>query len=155
MDVFAFLKVNPLLRGFTDDGVKIIQAVVQPRQLEPGMPVFVEKMMGESAFLLAHGEVTLHASRSAPSGINEREIGVLVAPDAFGEVSLLSPGPRRVTVKARTQVLLFEIPRRDFLRLQQQRPQACARLITNITETFAERAVAAGGLFERLVDTIT
>ncbi|HEY4223890.1 MAG TPA: cyclic nucleotide-binding domain-containing protein [Myxococcota bacterium] len=151
MDVFAYLKANPLLRGFTDDGVRIIQAVAAPRQLEPGMPVFVERMMGESAFLLGHGEVSLFVTRNG----SEREIGMLFAPDFFGELSLLAPGPRRVTAKARTPVLLFEIPRRDFVRLQAQRPQACMKLLMNITESFAHKSVAAGTLIERLVDVVS
>lgn len=148
MDVFTFLKASPLLRGFTDDGVRIIQAAVAPRQLEPGMPVFVERMIGESAFLLCHGEVSVHATRNNV----ERELGVLYAPDAFGELSLLQPGPRRVTVKARTPTLLLEIPRRDFLRLQQQRPQACLKLLVNITETFAQKSLMAAPILDRLVD---
>lgn len=150
MDVFAFLKANPLLRGFTDDGVKIIQAVATARQLEPGMPIFVERMMGESLFLLAIGEVTLHVTRN---GI-EREVGTLYAPDSFGELSLLHPGTRRVTAKTRSPSLLFEIARRDFLRLQQQRPQACLKLVVNITETFAQRSVVAAPLLERLTDLV-
>ncbi len=147
-DVFAFLKANPLLRGFSDDGVRIIQAVAAPRQLEDGMPIFVERMMGESAFLLCHGEVTLHATRQNV----EREIGILTAPDSFGELSLLQPGPRRVTAKARGTVLLLEIPRRDFGRLQQQRPQACLKFTVNITESFAQKSLAAAGVLERLVE---
>lgn len=150
MDVFAFLKANPLLRGFTDDGIKIIQAVAAPRQLEAGMPIFVERMMGESLFLLAIGEVTLHVTR----GGFEREVGTLYAPDSFGELSLLHPGPRRVTAKTRSPSLLFEIARRDFMRLQQQRPQACLKLVVNVTETFAQRGVAAGPLLERLVELV-
>lgn len=148
MDDFAFLKASPLLRGFTDDGVRIIQSVVAARQLEPGMPVFVERMIGESAFLLAHGEVSVHVTRDHV----EREIGFLLAPDAFGELSLLQPGPRRVTIKARTQVLLFEIPRRDFLRLQAKRPQACLKLLVNINESFALKSLAAAPMLDRLVD---
>ncbi len=150
MDVSAFLKANPLLRGFTDDGVKIIQSVTTARQLDPGMPIFVERMMGEGLFLLAVGEVTLHVTRN---GI-EREVGTLYAPDSFGELSLLHPGPRRVTAKARSPSLLIEISRRDFSRLQQQRPQACLKLVVNITESFAQRSVSAAPLLERLVDLV-
>ena len=149
MDVFAFLKANPVMRGFTDDGIRIIQSVVAPRQLEPGQPVFVEKMMGESAFLLGHGEVSVHCKGTR--GV-EREIGTLFAPDIFGELSLLQPGPRRVSVKARTQCLLFEIPRRDFLRLQGHRPQACFKLVANLTEGFAMKAAASSGALEKLCD---
>ncbi|MCC7072947.1 MAG: cyclic nucleotide-binding domain-containing protein [Deltaproteobacteria bacterium] len=150
MDVFAFLKANPLLRGFTDDGVRIIQSVAAARQLEPGMPIFVERMMGESLFMLAIGEVTLHVTRN---GI-EREIGTLYAPDSFGELSLLHPGPRRVTAKTRSPSMVIEIPRRDFARLQQQRPQACLKLVVNITEAFAQRSVAGAPLLERLVELL-
>jgi CRP/FNR family transcriptional regulator, cyclic AMP receptor protein len=150
MDPFPYLKLNPLLRGFTDDGVRIIQAACQERQLEPGMPIFVERMMGESLFFLAHGEVSVLVTRNGA----EREIGVLVAPDAFGELSIVQPGPRRVSTRARSPVLLYEVPRRDFLTLQKQRPQACLKLVMNITERFALRAVEAGPLLERLPDLV-
>jgi CRP-like cAMP-binding protein len=149
MDVFPYLKANPLLRGFTEDGVRIIQAVCAPRTLDPGMPIFVERMMGESAFLLCAGEVSVSVTRNNM----EREIGIITAPDAFGELSLVQPGPRRVSTKARSQVLLLEVPRRDFLRLQQQRPQACLKLMMNITETFAQKSILAAGLLERLADS--
>jgi CRP-like cAMP-binding protein len=148
MDVFTFLKANPLLRGFTDDGVRIIQAACAPRTLEPGMPIFVERMIGESAFILCHGEVTIHVNRNNV----DRELGILYAPDSFGELSLLQPGPRRVSAKARTQCYLLEIPRRDFVRLQQQRPQACLKLMVNITEGFTQKSLAAAGVLEKLVE---
>lgn len=148
MDLFAYLKANPLLRGFTDDGVRIIQSVVQARQLDPGVVVFVEKMMGESCFLLAHGEVGVYATRNN----QEREIGVLQAPDVFGELSLLQPGPRRATVKTVSPVLLLEIQRRDFAKLQAQRPQACLKLLVNISDGFAMKSLQAAHILERLVD---
>jgi CRP/FNR family cyclic AMP-dependent transcriptional regulator len=148
MDLFAYLKANPLLRGFTDDGVRIIQSVVQARQLDPGTVIFVEKMMGESCFLLAHGEVGVYATRNN----QEREIGILQAPDAFGELSLLQPGPRRATVKTVSPVLLLEIQRRDFMKLQAQRPQACLKLLVNISDGFAMKSLAAAHVLERLVD---
>jgi len=150
VDVFPFLKANPLLRGFTDDGVRIIQAAVTIRQLEPMMPIFVERMMGEGCFLLAAGEVSISVTRNGM----ERELGVLYAPDLFGELSLVQPGPRRVSAKARTQSLVLEIARRDFLRLQQQRPQACLKLLVNLTEIVAQKQVAAGGMIERLTDLV-
>jgi CRP/FNR family transcriptional regulator, cyclic AMP receptor protein len=148
MDIFPFLKANPLLRGFTDDGIRIIQAAVTIRQLEPGMPIFVERMMGEGLFMLAAGEVSISVNRN---GV-EREIGVLYAPDSFGELSLVQPGPRRVSAKARAQSLVLEVARRDYLRLQQQRPQACLKLMVNVTETFAQKAYAAGHLLEKIPD---
>lgn len=150
MDVHSALKQNPLLRGFSDDGIRIIQAATMPRQLGPGSPIFVEKMHGESAFLLLDGVVELYLSR--PTG--EKILGLVQAPDHFGDFSLLSPGPRRISARAQSHVHLLEIPRRDFLNLQKQRPQACLKLMVNIIEAFGARTQAAGTVIDRLVDFV-
>ena len=150
MDLFPYLQQSPLLLGFSDDGIRIIQSVCFPRRIEAGHPIFVEKMHGESAFLLFAGEESIFVERNATL----RELAVLAAPDVFGEVSLLHPGPRRVTARARTPLDLIEIPRRDFLNLQKQRPQACIKLLMNVTDRLAQRLQETGPLFERLVDAL-
>jgi CRP-like cAMP-binding protein len=142
MDVAFFLKASPLLKGFTDDGVRIIQAATNARQFSAGVPIFVEQMQGESLFIIADGAVELYATR----GGAERVLAVLNAPDHFGELSLLHPGQRRVSVRAQRDTTVLEISRRDFLSLQKQRPQACLKLMLNICELFAVRAQDAGGV---------
>lgn len=148
MDVVAALKQNPLLKGFSDDGVRIIQAATTSRQLHAGAPIFVERMHGESAFLILEGTVELYLAR--PGG--EKVLGLLQAPDHFGDFSLLSPGPRRISARAHSEVALLEIPRRDFQTLQKQRPQACLKLMMNIVDAFGQRTAAAAGVFDRLIE---
>ena len=150
MDLFPYLQQNPLLQGFTDDGIRIIETVCVPRQVEIGMPIFVEKLYGESAFLLVAGEVQISVERDGQS----RTLAMLTAPDVFGELSLLRPGPRRVTARARTQVGVIEIHRREFLALQKQRPQACIKLLMNVTDRLAQRLDESGTALERLVDLV-
>ena len=150
MDLFPYLQQSPLLQGFTDDGIRIIETVCVPRQVEIGMPIFVEKLYGESAFLLVAGEVQISVERDGQS----RVLAVLTAPDVFGELSLLRPGPRRVTARARTQVGVIEIHRREFLALQKQRPQACIKLLMNVTDRLAQRLDESGTALERLVDLV-
>ena len=150
MDLYRYLQQNPLLQGFSDDGIRIIESVCVARQIDVGNPIFVEKMLGESAFLLVAGEVSLSVERNG----QQRELASISAPDVFGEVSLLQPGPRRVTARARTAVGVIEIPRRDFLNLQKQRPQACIKLLMNVTERLAQRLQETGPLLERLVDAV-
>ena len=150
MDLTPYLQQNPLLQGFTEDGLKIIASVCVPRQIEPGHPIFVSGLHGESAFLLVAGEVVLAVDR--PHG--QRELAVLTAPDVFGELSLLKPGPRRVTARSRTQVGVIEIPRRDFMALQKQRPQACMKLLMNVSERLGQRLAETGPLLDKLVDQI-
>jgi CRP-like cAMP-binding protein len=150
VDLFSALPQNPLLQGFSDDGVKIIRSVCVARRLPAGSPIFVERMLGESAFLLLDGEVRVTVHRQ---GL-EHELGTLQAPDVFGELSLLHPGPRRASVHALTNVQLAEIARRDFVALQKDRPQACAKLLSAIAERFGRAAHQAGPILERLVDTV-
>lgn len=146
-DMLAALRQSPLLRGFTDDGVRIIQAATTGRQLPAGAPIFVEQMHGESCFIIGDGQVSLYTTR----GGAERELAVVGAPDSLGELSLLSPGPRRISARARTPLYLLEIPRRDFLNLQKQRPQACLKLMINIVEDFGARAGYTAPVLERLL----
>lgn len=150
MDLTPYLQQNPLMQGFTEDGLKIIASVCVPRQIEPGQPIFVERLHGESAFLLVAGEVRLTVERAG----GPRELGVLFAPDVFGELSLLKPGPRRVTARARTQVGVIEIPRRDFMALQKQRPQACIKLLMNVSERLGHRLDEMSPLLDKLVDQL-
>lgn len=151
MDVFQALRQNPLLTDFTDDGVRIIQAASTPRVLPAGAPIFVEKMVSESAFLLVEGRVTL--LRSGPHG--ERALAHLQAPDSFGELSLLAQGPRRISARAETSVALLEISRRDFHNLQKQRPQACMKLLMAIVDRFSARMDEAAPLMEQMIDAVT
>lgn len=148
MDVGVYLKASPLLRGFTDDGVKIIQAATTTRTAQAGAPIFVEQMQGDSLFIIASGSVELYLSR----GGSDRVLTTLTAPEHFGEISLLHPGPRRVSVRATTTTELLEIARRDFLNLQKQRPQACMKLMLNIIDRFSERASAAAPLMHRVLE---
>jgi CRP/FNR family cyclic AMP-dependent transcriptional regulator len=150
VDLFPFLQQSPLLAGFSDDGIKIIQSVCVARQIEVASPIFVEKIHGESAFLLVAGEVSISVERNG----SQRELAVLTAPDVFGEVSLLQPGPRRVTARARTPVGVIEIPRRDFLNLQKARPQACLKLLMNVTDRLALRLQETAPLLDRLIDQV-
>jgi CRP-like cAMP-binding protein len=135
MDLTPYLQQNPLLQGFTEDGIKIIASVCVPRQIEMGQPIFVGGLHGESAFLLVAGEVQLTVDR--PNG--PRDLAVLTAPDVFGELSLLKPGPRRVTARARTQ---------------KQRPQACMKLLMNVSERLGQRLAETGPLLDKLVDQL-
>jgi CRP-like cAMP-binding protein len=150
MDLFPWLQQSPLLHGFTDDGIRIIETICVPRQVEIGTPIFVEKLHGESAFLLVAGEVQIVVDKDG----QQRTLATLTAPDVFGELSLLRPGPRRVTVRARTQVGVIEINRRELLALQKQRPQACIKLLMNVTDRLAQRLDETGAVLDRLVDLV-
>ncbi len=57
----------------------------------------------------------------------------------FGEISLLIGGHRMVTATAKTDCELIEIMRRDFIKLQNQKPQVCLKLVIAIINQFSKK----------------
>lgn len=128
-----------LFRDFTETGLQIIASIAIPRTLPAGSPVFVENMVGDSFFVLAEGEVSI---RMQDGEGNERHLATLGPGESFGELSLIHQSPRMVSAIATSQVSLVELRHRDFVHLQQQKPQACLKLLLAITESFARHLQA-------------
>ena len=64
---------------------------------------------GTSLFLVARGVVAVLVSRDGA----ERRMASLYAGDFFGEMALLTAGPRTATVRAVTDCQLYELAKRD------------------------------------------
>ena len=57
----------------------------------------------------------------------------------FGEVALFEQGKRTATVVARTDCILLEITRNDFLRLGEENPRIGYKITRNITQLLCSR----------------
>jgi CRP-like cAMP-binding protein len=133
MAIVTILRSCELFRGFSDAGLSMIEKIVRERNIPAGTPIFVENMVSDSMFIIRLGIVRL--SIRSDSG-QEHILEKLTTPEVFGELSLLIGGQRMVTTTAETNCELIEIPRRDFLQLQKQKPQACLKLLINIVKRF-------------------
>jgi CRP-like cAMP-binding protein len=146
MDLVPWLQPHPLFTHIGVDDIRVLAGICAPRQFALGTPIFVERVHGESLFIVCRGEVSLQAHKI-------KEAAVVAAPATFGEMSLLQPGPRRVTATARTDVALFEMTRRDLIALQQQRPAACLRFVQNLQDSLAKKTWDAAPALEAALDT--
>jgi len=133
------LKACSAFRGFSDAGYLMMAKISRERDIPEGTPIFVQSMVAESMFVLKLGVVNL--SIKGADG-KEHLLEKLAPGDAFGELSLLIGGHRMVTATAGTNCELLEIPRRDFARLQKQKPQACLKLMMNIVNQFGSKLAA-------------
>ncbi len=127
-EVAEALKGSPLFAGFTDVGLKILGAVAQPRHVTDGQPVYLEGETGDALFVVRSGELSV----CLRDGDAEVEIGRLDTGDTFGELALVTAGPRLTSVYAVGQVELLAIPRKDFGKLQRKKPQACLKLLLGV-----------------------
>ena len=137
MNTAAHLGRSPLFRGFTETGLQILASIARERRLPPGTPIFREDMQADALYVVVEGSV-----RIGMTGADGREqtLAMLGEGEAFGELSLVTPGSERlVSATAQDGVVLLEILQRDFARLQTQKPQACLKLILNIAGEFGRK----------------
>lgn len=124
-----------LFRDFTDTGLQILASIAVPTDLPGGTSIFMEDMVGESLYVIARGEVSIHV-RGADGA--QRVLTTLGPGDSFGELALVSQERRMVSATTASQCLLIEIRQRDFAALQRQKPQACLKLLLSISQSFAK-----------------
>lgn len=89
----------------------LARSAVEER-VEAGTEMVVEGESADDFFVLTEGEAEVTARGEA--GV-ERHLGVLTAPDYFGEIGLLERRPRTATVVATTPCTVLRIGGADFL----------------------------------------
>jgi len=116
-ETIALLSRCDLLRHLPAEEVERILPCVRERHLTPGEILFVAGSPGDALFIVASGKVeVLVAAVSGGSGAEHR-LAELGPGQAFGEMAVLSGGPRTATVRAVGEVDLLEIGREDFEQL--------------------------------------
>jgi len=134
------LKACPLFSGFSEAGLLMMLKIANARNIPKGTPIFVENMVSESMFVVKLGVVRLCVK---DQNGQDKVLDRISTGEAFGELSLLVGGHRMLTASAETDCELLEINRRDFAKLQKQKPQACLKLMMNIAALFGKRLAAS------------
>lgn len=147
VDARQVLKTNRLFKEFGDNGVIIIASICEPRRYPAGTPIYVERQTGDSMFFIERGEVQIEVHR----GSDAQPLGRLAAGDHFGQLALLSPGPRQASAVAASECSILEIGRRNFLKLQAAKPAACLKLMLAIWEDYLLAARTAAPVLAQLL----
>jgi CRP-like cAMP-binding protein len=148
-ELIGLLSHCELLRHLPAEDIEELLPSVHMHRFEKGEVVFREGDPGDALYIVARGgvEVTFESGETAPGGEPIR----LGPGQAFGEMALLSGGPRTATVWAREETELVEIKRADFERLVAEDPEMAraverlshSRAIRNITTTETDAAAWA------------
>lgn len=140
----------PTVPLFSDLPKEVFLALVEHvamRVVRAGEPVVREGERGESMYVLADGSVRVVRRLGAPA---EQTVARMPAGSFFGEMGLLSDGPRLASVVAEEDCTLLEVTRATLRELEGRFPQ-----LKEIVERFhKERLIAnllrSNPLFERL-----
>jgi len=116
-ETIALLSQCDLLRHLPAEEVEDILPCVRNRRLAPGEVLFRAGAPGDALFIVSRGSVEILTDDTSGDGRAEHKLATLGSGQAFGEMALLSGGPRTATVRSVGDTDLLEIGREDFERL--------------------------------------
>jgi CRP-like cAMP-binding protein len=128
-----------LLRHLPPEGVEQVLPCVRAHQVSAGEIVFRVGDPGDALYIVARGKIEVLADSDAA-----RPIAELTEGHAFGEMALLSKGPRTATVRAVVDSDLLEIEKEDFERIVAN-DREFARALHRLSHERALANLSAGG----------
>lgn len=123
-----FLKETLLFRNFSDAELAVFDGVTEERTVPANTIVFSEESIGNSLYLIRKGQVKVSKEIE---GHGNLPLLVLNPGEFFGEMSLIRPGPRLVTVKTLDTVDFVVIGKEAWDALAEKQP-ALARKVTDL-----------------------
>ena len=111
------LAKSDLLRHLPPDEIEDVLPMVRQRELKAGEVLFRAGDAGDAIYIIEKGKIGVHAPVAGDPAALARPIAELVEGETFGEMAILSQGPRTATVSALTDAQLLMIGRSDFMRL--------------------------------------
>jgi len=136
------LAEHRLCAGMAADDLAHLASLVSRSSHEPGTLVLRRGELADGLYLLMRGQVSVVVD--LPGGTHKR-LSTLVAGMSFGELALLSGGPRSADVRADTAVDCLVLAADQMARLETERPALSIRLLHNLLRGAAEMALQLTG----------
>jgi CRP-like cAMP-binding protein len=138
------LAKSDLMRHLPAEQIEQILPRIQELRLNAGDVLFRAGDAGDALYIVAHGKVEVLADTAAGDKAAPGPIAVLGEGHAFGEMSLLSGGPRTATIRAAETSDLLRIGKEDFEQLVAADPEL-ANAVKRISHQRAISNLSAGG----------
>jgi len=141
--ILAELRRVYLLNALSDEELALVASAIKPLQFGKGEALVHEGDEGDRFYILRRGRVEVYAH--GQEGAREkhiRDIADSSHENFFGEIALLTGGKRNATVRATTDVDVWEIGREAFARLFRAKPEAGAAIAEVAGRRSAETSAA-------------
>ena len=138
------LAMCDLMRHLPPEQIEQILPCITDRHLKAGEILFKAGDPGDALYIVARGKVEVLANGSRGAEGSGDAIAQLGKAHAFGEMSLLSGGPRTATIRAAEDTDLMRIAKDDFDRLIASDTQL-ASAVKQISHQRAISNLSAGG----------
>lgn len=132
VEISDFLGRLPLFADVGEPRLKFLAGACRFRRVSKGEAVFLQSDPSEAAYVVRTGRVSilLHSADGREMVIEEMRPG-----DLFGELGVLTKGPRSASAVTQSNGELLVVPRAAFLRCMEDEP----RLVRQVLELTASR----------------
>jgi small-conductance mechanosensitive channel/CRP-like cAMP-binding protein len=147
--VIAELRRVDLLNALSDEELALLASAIEPYQFGKGEVLMHEGDEGDRFYILRKGKVEVYAhGQSGSMQKHIRDIEDSARENFFGEIALLTGGKRNATVRATTDIDVWEIDRGAFGRLFRVKPDAAASIaeVAGRRSTETSAATSAGSV---------
>ncbi|MDP7422716.1 MAG: cyclic nucleotide-binding domain-containing protein [bacterium] len=124
------------LQTFSPDDLAFIMEISSEENYPAGSAVFHEGDTNSDLFLLINGEADVDIKISA----EDTEVNIHVVPEGsvFGHFSFIDRQPRSATIRAKTDIVVLRISRKDFDEFKLKQPFLALHLIEALTSTISQ-----------------
>lgn len=126
MEFQDVLRQHSLFSALSDNEIRELRQLSQPRKVNAGAVVFLKDDPGDGLYGILSGEIDITAASSVGK---EVVLTSLRAGDVFGEIATLDGRGRTATASARMDSVLFFVSRSNFMRFAGCRPELLMRMI--------------------------
>jgi CRP/FNR family transcriptional regulator, cyclic AMP receptor protein len=147
-ELIDFLKGILLFRNFSPEEMKSITRVAQPRTIPSNTMVFSEESVGNALYIIRDGHVKVSKEIE---GYGNLPLLVLGPGEFFGEMSLVRPGPRLVSVRTLETTDFVVFSKEDWDNYVGDNPVIARKFIELISNWFLLKLRRSNPEFNRFI----
>jgi CRP/FNR family transcriptional regulator len=135
-------------KDFQERDLDALAQYLDVRTGDRGDVLYVEGEPSDALYVIGEGRVELLMNDHSGQ---PRLIGWLGPTETFGELSLVTKGERRLTVRAGNDVVLYELGSASFERLRAEKPHTCLLIIMALVKRLSSVVDDNGDLLRRVL----
>jgi CRP/FNR family transcriptional regulator, cyclic AMP receptor protein len=146
MKALDAIKKSIIFSSLEEDQLSEILSITREKRFNKDEIIMQEGEQGDTMFLVVEGEVGVSKSLTMKFGDNDfrqtEKVLTSFKPDdhvVFGEMALIGQDSRSASIIARTDCLLLEINRADFLKLIEDKPGLGVIILVKLSELLINR----------------
>jgi len=162
MDVAKTIKSSNLFNTLSDEEIKKILDITTEKRFLKGDVIMQEDEAGDTMYIIVGGEVEVSKSLTMKFGEDDfrqkEKVLTRFGPEdhaVFGEMAIIGQYNRSASITARTDCLLLQITRDDFLRLIEADPAMGVKILMKISESLITRLREASQNVIRLTTALS